>query len=368
MILPQRQHLRLFYFLILGLLPSLVVAQVESDTLTKRKNSFIPLPVIYFTPETSWSFGAAAVYAFRFEKEPIASRPSQLRTGFAYTLNKQILASLNFQLFRKDELYKFYGELGYYDYIYEFSGIGNNKIGTRRELYQVKYPRVRINALYEVRPQLYLGLRYWMDSFNIIKRDEEGVLIQNTVTGSDGGFLSGMGIVANLDTRDNIFFATEGKFVEIVLFHNGETFGSPFNFSKLYMDYSQFWKIGTQQSIGLNLSGEFTSGNPTFDALAQMGGVKKMRGYFRGRYRDKQYLASQMEYRIHLFWRIGLTVFGSAGIIGPNLESLRSDFMRYSYGSGLRFMLSKKEKINIRIDAGFTPSGNGIYITIGEAF
>jgi hypothetical protein len=43
--------------------------------------------------------------------------------------------------------------------------------------------------------------------------------------------------------------------------------------------------------------------------------------------------------------------------------------MKYSAGAGLRFMLSKKEKLSLRVDYGIGLGRNrGLYIQLGEAF
>lgn len=65
-------------------------------------------------------FGVTGIYAFRFKKEDITTRPSQLTLGFAHTLNKQVLIYLPYQLFAKQQVFNIYGELGYYLYSYQF--------------------------------------------------------------------------------------------------------------------------------------------------------------------------------------------------------------------------------------------------------
>jgi hypothetical protein len=39
-----------------------------------------------------------------------------------------------------------------------------------------------------------------------------------------------------------------------------------------------------------------------------------------------------------------------------------------TYGIGLRYLFSKEEKINLRVDLGFGQDTNGIYFGIEEAF
>lgn len=343
---------------------------IESiDTIaTEKRNSLFAVPIAFFSPETDWAFGVTGIYAFRLKNESINSRPSQLTLGFAYTLNKQVLIYLPYQLFAKDQVYNIYGELGYYLYSYQFFGLGNNTKEEDMEIYKVNYPRIRINALKLLRPSLYGGLRYWMDDFDIIEIKEEGILDTQSVTGKNGGFLSGAGIVLNYDNRDNIFFPTKGTFVEFVSFFNGNYLGSDFNFTKFTIDASKYFSKN-KQVLALNFYSEFTGGAVPFNQLALLGGTKKMRGYIEGRLRDKHQLIFQSEYRFPIYKkRFRGVIFGGFGQVANEFSDFQFNNLKYTYGAGLRILINEKESIHIRLDAGFGKETSGYYITIGEAF
>lgn len=343
-------------------------AELQTDTTKKKGKGFIPIPIVFATPETSWGFGGGANYTFRFPGESETSLTSQSQILAAYTLNKQLLLYLSYQLFMKEERYKVYGELGYYRYNYFFYGNGNQNTLEEGELYDVNYPRLRANALYLVQPNLYLGLRYWMDDFRIQNLDPEGRLANNNITGSQGGLLSGVGLVMNYDTRDNIFVPYKGVYIESVLFRNGGFLGSDFNFSKLYLDASTYIRTFGQQTLAFNLYTEFTAGDPPFNQLSLMGSRRRMRGYYEGRYRDQHYITFQGEYRMPLFWRLGIVLFGGYGAVANDFAEFSEPVWRHTVGAGLRVMIDKKERINIRVDAGFGQNTSAYYFTIGEAF
>ena len=86
--------------------------------------------------------------------------------------------------------------------------------------------------------------------------------MDDKVTGSNGGRVSGGGLVVNYDTRNSLFYPTQGWLVEGQLYTEGEYSGSDFDY-------------------------------------------QKMRGYFEGTYRDENLLMIQSEYRFPLFWRLG---------------------------------------------------------------
>ncbi|MFK7806363.1 MAG: BamA/TamA family outer membrane protein [Saprospiraceae bacterium] len=336
---------------------------------TKQKNyKLIALPIVAFTPETDWIFGGAGSLSFRFKGESKESLPSQLLAGGAYTLNKQVLTYLNYQLFYREELYKLYGELGYYIYTYPYFGVGNDLKEDNLETYEASFPRVRINALYLVRPKLYVGIRYLMDNFDIRDTEQNGLLETTKVSGSEGGFLSGLGLVLNYESRDNIFYPTKGRYAELVLLSNSKTLGSDFNFQKYSLDVSTYFSNKRKHVFALNLYGEFTFGDVPFYQMALFGGTRRMRGYIEGRYRDKQLLILQGEYRIPLFWRFGGVLFGGAGRVANNVNDLSFQDLHYNAGAGIRFTLDAKEKLNLRFDVGVGEDGPGYYLTFGEAF
>jgi outer membrane translocation and assembly module TamA len=74
----------------------------------------------------------------------------------------------------------------------------------------------------------------------------------------------------------------------------------------------------------------------------------------------------QAEYRRILYKRLGGVLFAGAGsVFGTPGESL---VWRPNAGLGLRFQLSKKQKLNVRLDYGFGVRSQGFYLTFGEAF
>lgn len=340
---------------------------LRQQSILEKRNSLFAIPFAFYMPETRWGFGTAGVYTFRLKREVLDSRPSKLQLGFAYTQNKQILFYLPYQLFAQNERVNIYGELGYYLFSYKYFGIGNNTREIDEEIYDVNYPRFRINALKKIRPNLYLGVRYWLDDYNIIETETEGELSSGTIAGSTSSFLSGAGLVLNYDSRNNLFFPDKGHYIETVLFANGKYLGSDFNFSKFYLDARTY--IGIKKSvIAFNFLGEFTSGTAPFNQLSYIGGSFKMRGIFEGRYKDNHSMVLQGEYRCPLFWRLKAALFASYGMVGADLDDFKPNNFKLSYGIGLRVLVNKKEKIHLRFDAGFGKGTSGYYVTIGEAF
>lgn len=346
----------------------ILAAPSPSDSTKVKRNSLFGFPLVFYSPETRLGYGAAGIWAFHFKNDSADARPSRIQFGFAYTQNKQVLFYLPFQLYFNNAFSTVYGELGYYIYFYNFYGIGNDQPLDFIETYGVTFPRLRINALRKIKPHFYAGLRYWYDDFAINSKDSMGQLAKGTITGSKGGINSGVGVVFNYDNRNNSFSTSKGSFVESAVQHFNPVFGGKYVYTSITADASLYLSSWKKQVLALNFYSETIIGEPPFNQMALLGGTKKMRGYYEGRYRDKNILLLQAEYRIPLFWRIGMVFFGGLGEVNDRISNYTVNDVRCNYGTGLRFMLDKKEKINIRLDAGFWKGISGYYLTIGEAF
>ncbi len=94
---------------------------VQGQVLDKVKRFYaFPFPVIYYAPETRFVFGVAGSATFRFPKDSLNTKPSNVFVGAAYTQNKQVLLYTQFQTFYDNNNYYVYGEAGYYVYSYFF--------------------------------------------------------------------------------------------------------------------------------------------------------------------------------------------------------------------------------------------------------
>lgn len=326
-----------------------------------------PLPIVFYTPETNLGLGAALIRNFYPGATP-SPRPSQIQLGGAYTLNKQLLLFFNYQLFLKDGRREIFGELGYFDYIYFYYGIGNDTQAEDEETYSVKFPRFRINILEEIYPNLRAGLSLKFDAYDISGLAENGLLENNQPTGFEGGNIFTFGGILRYDTRDNVNLPLNGWYVTLTVEQNNKWLGSPFNFNRTLLDAIKYIPLGKKQTIALNAFTGFMGGQAPFQELLFIGGGRKGRGIINGRFRDDNLLLLQAAYRFPIFWRVRGVVFASSGRVAPTYDQLFSGTYHFNYGAGLRFLLNKKEQLQIRFDVGLGGDVIGYYLTVGDAF
>ncbi|RSK39596.1 BamA/TamA family outer membrane protein [Hymenobacter perfusus] len=345
-----------------------------ADTVHPKRLALIPVPLVYYTPETRLAYGVAATATVHFRRDDgfAAARPSQVTLALAYTQNRQLLLYAPFQLFYDHNRYYAYGEAGYYRYNYYFYGMGRRDVP--RELYGVNFPRVRLNAFRRVgASKLYAGLRYQYEDYRVSSTEAGGLLASGTVPGGQGSRLTGGGLGVFYDSRDNVFFPKKGMVADLSVFIRNRAVGAgpggeTTRFDRYVADVSSFRALGPHAVLAGNVYGSFIVGTAPFNALSLLGGSRRLRGYYEGRYRDQNAVLAQAELRLDVYKRLGAVVFGGVGTLGDGQTLLRLGEPKGAYGAGLRFTANRRDHLNVRLDYGLGQQSSGFYLTVGEAF
>jgi hypothetical protein len=343
---------------------------VPDTAAVRQKGSWILLPVVYYSPETRFGFGALGMHLFRFKGADSLTRTSNVQAYALYTLNKQLMISPKYTLFTNGERYMFSGNVAYFKFPRLYYGIGNDLPWDNEEMIDYAYFRAENKFLKKLGPSIFGGLQWNYYSMFGVDSDPEGVLAQNRPAGWRGYRTSGVGLVLAYDTRDIVVNPRAGTFFELTSTHNSKALGSQYVYSFYSLDARKYYRLNRKNHIlAMQLFGQFTRGTVPFLEVPALGNEIIMRGYYEGRYRDKQYVAAQAEYRLPLFWRIGAVAFAGVGEVAPRLGDLALAKLKPSYGLGGRFMIDQKERVNIRLDYGWGQGRNsGFYLEITEAF
>ena len=339
----------------------------KSDSTNSRELSIDAYPYVYYTPETQLAFGAGGIMVF-YTSDTSIIEPSKVVLGAYYTSNNQYKVTLNpeFYFFNNDLYVNMPLSFGYF--VDKFFGIGPNSTEDGNEDY---ISRVYTTTLFVQVPPIWFasdrtGLIIDFNYTEMIDKETNPELINNTVIGSEGGISYGMGFQGVWDSRDNLFFPNEGKYssLKLISYPIGD-----FNFYSFEMDVRHYNSFSKDHVLAGQVYFATAGGDVPFYKLPALGGQNRMRGYFEGRYRDNVYLTIQLEYRQFFWWRLGYVLFVGTGAVADSPDKLRIDEFQVSYGAGLRFLFNEEQKINLRVDLGITRDGNtGIYFGLEEAF
>ena len=334
------------------------------------KKQILIFPVISRSIETDWSFGIASSATIHLAKKDTVTRTSNMQALVLYSLKKQFVAALNGSEYFKKEQYILNEQLSYSNFPDNFWGIGKNAPDSSQEAYTFRQAYVYLHLMRHLGRRMYVGLVYEMQDVMEVKYEPNGLLDQQNIAGRTPYLISGTGLSFTYDTRTEAFSPDAGTFAQFYFNHFGRITGSDYDYTNIVLDYRKFYRLYKNQVLALQgyFFGNIGSEVP-IRSLAGLGGNNSMRGFYDGRYRDKNQMVVQGEYRMPVYGKWGIVLFGSGGDVGSTFNDFSLNNLKYAYGGGVRFALSKSEKLNLRLDYGIGPGKNhGLYFQLGEAF
>lgn len=342
-----------------------------NDTLAKDKKGVFILPLLYYTPDTRWAAGFAGVYYFKIKptlEHHTTPRVSYIQFLADYTQNQQLDTWSSWHIFTKDEKYLLKGDLRYRNFPDRFYGLGNDTKSSQEELYSYQLFVLKTLQLKKIRPGFFLGFDYELRQEYNFEYSSSGVLEKGLIEGYKGGTGSAIGLVSIIDTRDNIINPYKGRFVELSTYFYSPLIRSTFSFQVINGIYQHYWKPKPKHVLAWQSKARFTFGEVPFLDLSTLGNDDILRGYPKNRFRDQHFFATQLEYRFPLFWRFGAVAFAGVGdVFGPS-STVNFENLKYSLGTGLRFVVDPAERLNIRLDYGYGREGGYFYFMVGESF
>ncbi|HEX8505040.1 MAG TPA: BamA/TamA family outer membrane protein [Hymenobacter sp.] len=374
-----------YLLLLLALFPGVTRAQNQpaeappASVAKREKPSFIPFPIVFSQPETGLGYGLAVLPVFRLGNDT-ATRKSNARLIGWRTQKKQSLVQLTHSIFTPGERYFFAGEASFYNqFPINYYGFGPETRLADKSVIQYKVFIFNQRALKRLAPGLFAGLQYRLTDLRDVRVNEgiddnplnSRIFDRPAREYQQNTRISGLGPALLYDARDNVLSTFRGNYFEVSALLNRDALGSDYRFSRYQFDARHFRPL-TQDSktiVALQVVGQFQGGYVPFRELANLGGANLLRGYYEGRYRDRQLLAAQAEVRRVLFGRFNGVLFGGVGQVGNTLADFDEGGVKVAGGAGLRFRFNRRDRLNVRLDYGVgSGKSSGVYFGIGEAF
>ena len=331
-------------------------------------------PTVAYSPETTWEIGLSSLYVY-YAKRNTINRLSEISGFTFFTLEQQYGLWLEHAIYSDKDCWFLLGKLRFQSFPLYYHGIGTNTPEDYNARIDANQVLIKERILKKLKKNLFLGLEIDYQSLSAVDFD----LAESTSNnfkfplGSKGSNNLGLGIGLVYDTRHNVLNVRDGFFSELGFLHSNPIWSSNYKFTSIYSDTRFYKSMGRKNVLATQLLGQFNYGDIPFNQLSQLGGESMMRGYYYGRYRDNHQLAAQAEYRFlpipfHFTNRIGAVVFASTGTVFYKMDNLSIPNLKFSAGTGLRFLLFPKKDIWTRVDYAFTKEGGGFYLFIGESF
>jgi hypothetical protein len=344
---------------------------------SSKHSSFVVLPVLSSAPETGLEVGGAGLYSFY--TDTTRGNNTKVSNVYAYaslTTKGQSRFSLSTTYWAPQNAWHYYASVNYTHFPFNFYGIGNNTRKADGELVDEKRFKLNLDAEKLITKYLYAGLAAGGFNYKYSNADPNSSFFNSDpqVQDRSGGASVFIGPSLIYDSRDNNTYSTKGIIVTAYynLMHgvlgNNNYVGGFFN-----IEYSQFFLLSKRLVLGVDIQEQsLTGGQSPFYLLPSLGNDEMMRGYYNGRYRDRNFIAGQAELRYRLNDRIGIVGFMATGEVAHGAFSLNA--LKPNYGGGLRYFFDTEKGLSIRADYGIgqKPVGearqSGFYIGLGQAF
>jgi outer membrane protein insertion porin family len=152
------------------------------------------------------------------------------------------------------------------------------------------------------------------------------------------GITRSISLMRVYDSRDNVFNPTEGQRISLTAEFAGGLLGGSFNFNKYTAERRNYFNVGHDHIIALQVMAGYADGNMPESGRFQVGGDNILRGYRNDQFKGNKMFVTSSEYRFPIAKKVGGVVFtdigdawGAAGDSEGNKFNLRA-----SVGLGLR--------------------------------
>jgi outer membrane protein assembly factor BamA len=327
--------------------------------------SFTAGPILLYSPETRWGAGAAGGV---FQRRSPEARPSSLMAQALYTQRDQYQLGLRADHHGPGNRRSAWADVSFQEYPDRFYGIGGDASDSREEVFTARTVQAVAQWMGTLRGGLKAGALGLVRNQSMMEVEEGGTLAGAGVPGAGDWATAGIGPQIAWDTRDGVFFPSSGSWVQL-----GHAWFLPWDgrgtdFHQVKLDARHYHSLGRGHVMALQAGMDLFQGRVPFPLLAQVGGPSLLRGYYRGRYRDKTMAALQAEYRFPVWKRLGGAAFAAGGRVAPDFAGLAGAGTRAAGGAGLRYRLNDVG-VNLRVDWALDREGHSsAYVAFMEAF
>ena len=356
-----------------GLIAKIKQKYLSSQSDSSRSGSLMILPAFAYAQETGAEFGIASTYNFYMDKKDMQSRTSNVTFMATLTSNKQKNIKLNTDIWTHHNMYHILSELRYRDWPFNFYGLGNSTLQADEDYLGQKLSRIKLDVERKISHKTYAGLNILYEHFKISDIEAGGILETDDIRGKTGGQYLAFGGSFLIDGRDFTTYSTKGFFLRAKYAYAPPFWkGDHFSGSLAELDSRFFYSPLSNLTIATQALYRGTLGKQApFYVYRDLGGDSSMRGYYLGRYKDKNYTTAQAELRYRIIPRFGIVAFGGLGSTFSEQYSFRTV---PTYGGGLRYFFSLEHLSTVRLDyaVGEKRPGekqqSGFYLSLSEAF
>ncbi len=333
---------------------------LNADNHAGRKFDFGILPGPHFSSTVGLGLGVVATGLYSMDRSDSTLQRSNVTLYGDITTKGFMMVGLKGNNIFKRERYRLDYRLYMYTFPTQFWGIGYEN-GDNDDN-EADYRRIKIDAMtrfmFKIAPKTFVGP---LLNFQFVQGREVAPVDIPLFAGQDlTQHTLQAGLSFTYDSRDFILNACRGWFVQLDQTFAPRFLGNNYCFSATELTASTYSKVWRGGILAGEWHSRFAYGNLSWATMSEVGSSSRMRGYYEGRYRDKNIMEMQIELRQHVWKRNGVAVWIGGGQIFPEFSALRWKHILPCAGVGYRWEF--KRRVNIRVDYGFTRKGGGFIL------
>ena len=354
---------------------------INNNTPRKNDDSKVHasiIPAFGYSLQTGFAGVLSTNLGFYTGREQ-SQKISSILSSLAYTQYKQVIFPIQGSIWTKKDLYNITMDWKYLNYPSITYGLGGKSKLTDGYNIDFNYIKLHQSVLRKIHGYLYAGLGFYYDRLWNIREinPPKGVVTDFEKYGlTSSATASGIAFRILIDTRTNQINPKTGWYVNITDRPNYKFLGSSNNWHSFVAEFRRYFTLPTHPKSVLALwsyNWLTLGGTPPYLLLPSTGWDEYSnlgRGYIQGRYRGRQMLYLEAEYRF------GITHNGLlGGVVFANAQSYSKDLSKQfstiepAAGFGLRVKLNKFSGANLCVDYGFGIDGSrGFFVNLGEVF
>lgn len=361
-----------------------------SNYLSENAYGFLPVPIIITDPAVDGGLGMAGLFFHESEEEKEARMkamrssdenaqqhlipPSVSAVVVAATGNKSWFAGGGHMGFFNDGKIRYTGGGGYGDVNLDFYGTGSS-IRKRPVSLKTKAAVVQQSLKFKTgKLPLYVGVKQnysrseiSLNSFGDLESslppewtDELKKLFAVDLD------ISGLGLVAEWDSRDNIFSPTRGYHYEFEQVWYRDSIGSDVEYDLTHVEGRNYWALSDQWRLGLRFDSSYADSDgllpPFTTPYVDLRGIPTMR--YQGKLVGA--LETELTWQINKRWNV--KAFVGSGRASDDTGSFSDAEALDTFGGGFRYQIARRYGFDVGVDLARGPDETVFYITAGSAW
>jgi hypothetical protein len=341
-----------------------------------HKLHFPLLPLFGYSLQTSVVLGVTCDMVF---KDGHTANTSNILASLGYSFHNQVIFFAQPLIWTKENKYLITGDIQYLKYPSKNYGLGGYTLQQDETLLDYSYIKFHLSVARKIIRGLNAGIGYAFDDhWNITETINANLPVTDFQKYGRPARTVSSGPTFKLiyDTRGNAINPQGGLYANITYRPNFMLLGSDQNWQSLLIDVRKYVRFPASSNNILafwSYNWLTLAGNPPYldlpstqwDMYQNTG-----RGYIQGRFRGKNMVDLETEYRFGIL-KNGLV----GGVVFANAQSFSewpSNEMNHilpGYGAGLRFKIDKNTNTNVALDYALGTDGSrGVFLNLCEVF